>query len=60
MLGIFIVYFGELNILSVITEKNAYNDLSKTLTFQFFMNFLCTLSLESQHLLYGVFIIVII
>lgn len=38
MLGIFITYFGELNIVSIIAEKNTYNDLSKTFIFQFFMN----------------------
>lgn len=46
MSGIFIMYFGELNIASIIAEQNTYNDLSKTFTFQFFMN--CPLYIVSR------------
>ena len=40
------MYFGELNVFSIIAEKNAYNDLSKTFPFQFFMN--CPLYIVSR------------
>lgn len=36
--GTFIMYFGEIAIVSIISEKNTHNDLSKTLAFQFFIN----------------------